>query len=104
MMFGLSTDQWMSLIRQILPVIGTIATTFGWATPADVATWSTMAMQVAGPLAIVGGSVWSVLVHRKSALLTTVAQMPEVEKIKLAPIQTARDLEAVTPPNVSTRL
>jgi hypothetical protein len=65
---------------------------FGW----DQATWITVITAVVG----VGGAVWAAVTTKKSALVTSVAQMPEVASVKLESTAAGQSLAASTPSNV----
>jgi hypothetical protein len=51
-------------------------------------------------LFIVGSAVWSFVSNSKSSILTSAAQMPEVQSIKLEPSAPA-DIVQATPTNVT---
>lgn len=96
------TPQQTALVQQILSIIGMVLTTLGWSTPAEVATWTTTIMQAIGPMAALGGLVWSVITTRKSAIVTQVASLPEVRAVITEPTPAGRNLANTdaTPTNV----
>jgi len=101
-MFGMNQEQVLGLLRQILPVFGGIAVTLGWLTSDQVAAGTATALQIAGPLMIVGSTIWSLFSKTKASLVSTVAAMPEVQGIKLEATVAGRALADATPSNVST--
>lgn len=74
----MTQQQIMDLIRQILQVLGTIATAFGFLSADAVAAWTAMVLQIAGPLAMIGAVVWGYLDTRKSKLISDVDKMDGV--------------------------
>ncbi len=62
----------------------------------DATAWTTVIGSIAGVIA----TLWGVISSRKSAQVSAVAAMPEVQSIKLEPSATA-DLVQATPANVS---
>lgn len=73
----MTQDQVMGLLRQLLPVIGTILTAFGWTDAAGWANWTNMIMAAAGPAMILGSAVWTVIANTKAAKIKAVAAMKE---------------------------
>src|SRR5262245_16178907 len=97
----MNQDQLLSLLRQLLPIFGTLAISFGWTTPDKWAAWSTTIMSVAGPIMVLVGIVWGFLAHTKTATLTAAAALPEVKKIELsASSPESAALARATPPEV----
>lgn len=94
-------DQWMALLRQVLPLIGGLAIGLGWLTADQVGKITQVVLQVAGPFMALAGVVWALIANNKSSILTSAANMPEVRKIILEP--SAPDTPALnqsTPTNV----
>ncbi len=100
-MFGLNSEQWFGLIRQVLPVVGGIFVSLGWIKPSTLQTWTDTLMQVSGPALIVISAVWSAVVKTKAGIVASAAALPEVQSIKLEPTTAGRALEQTTPANVS---
>lgn len=101
-MFGLtpSQDQVVAQLRLLLPALGSMAIMLGIMSPDLVGKWTTLILTAIGPAMIIGGMIWSLIANSKKSIITSVANMPEVQKIKLEPTVEARQLEAVTPENV----
>lgn len=101
-MFGMSQEQILGLVRQILPVLGGVAVSFGWLTTNQVSDVTATLLQIAGPIMIVGSAIWSAINKTKANLVSTVAALPEVKTIELKPTVAGTALAdpAVTPPNV----
>lgn len=100
-MLGMSSEQILALVRQMLPVLGGIAVTFGWLTTGQVETATAAILQIAGPLMIVGSSIWTLLKNTKASIVSTAAVTPGVQSIKLEPTVAGRELEQATPANVN---
>ena len=101
-MLGMSNEQWMGLMRVVLPALGTLFAALGFIKAADVPTWTDTAMQIIGPSLIAISAVWTVIKNKKANLINTVAAMPEVKAIHLEPTVAGAALAspAVTAPNV----
>lgn len=79
----MTQDQIMALIRQIVPILAGLAIARGYSQK-DVAQWSDLALQIAGPLLAMGGLVWAYIANRKTSIIKSASQMPEVDSKKLA--------------------
>lgn len=98
----------MGLLQQLLPTLGGIAIALGWLTKEQVAEWVAFILQIAGPLMIVAGLVWSFIVNSKAAIITSAAQMTDsagnklVKSVEVANTPEGRAIAApaVTPANV----
>lgn len=101
-MLGMSNEQLIGLLRQILPVFGGIAVTLGWFTSDQVVAGTSTILQIIGPVMIVGSSIWSLVSKTKANLVSAVSAMPEVQSIKLQPTVAGAALAKDTPANVST--
>jgi hypothetical protein len=102
-MFGMSSDQILALIRQILPVLGGIAVTFGWLTPGQVETTTATVLSIAGPALIIASTIWSVVAHTQANTLTSAAAIPNVKTITLDPMVAGTSaLVQATPANVKS--
>lgn len=98
---NMTQDQFMGLLRQVLPIVGSLLVTMGWMTPADEMRWITLAMEVAGPGFIIYGVVWTFIANSKKSILTSAANMPEVKNIVLDPNKPqTSELNQATPSNV----
>jgi len=62
----------------------------------DSATWAT----ILGSIVAAGMAAWTALATRKAALITTTAQLPEVQSVKLEPSASKAMMDA-TPNNVT---
>lgn len=77
----MTQDQFMGLLRQALPFFGGIAVGKGWLTPSEVANFSDLVLQIAGPIMLVGSSIWAFIANSKKSILQSAGQMPEVSKV-----------------------
>ena len=113
-------DQYMGQLRQLLPVIGAVLTTLGLVTPAEFANWSTVILNIAGPILILGSMGWSYVANsrksivqsaaanlpdaapaEKAAVVAAVADLPEVKTVTLDKSQpAAQAINLATPGNV----
>lgn len=100
-MFGMSNEQIMALIRQILPVIGGIAVSFGWFSVGQVEGITNTILQIAGPALIVISTIWALVSRTKTSMVAAVAALPEVKEIKVEPTVEGTRLASATPPNVT---
>lgn len=85
----MTQDQFMGLLRQVLPFLGGLAVGKGWLTAAEFADLSTLVLQIAGPIILVGSSIWAFAANSKKSILTSVGQMPEVQKVVVTDAQLA---------------
>lgn len=95
-MFGMSQDQLMGLLRQLLPLIGGLFVGLGWISPTFLSHATEIILQVAGPLSIIVGVIWSAIANSKASILTSAAKMPEVKSIVVADTPTGNDLADAT--------
>lgn len=96
----MNSEQIMGLIRQILPVLGGIAMTFGWLTPGQVATGTATILSIAGPGLIVISTIWSLVAKTNTSLVAAAAAVPAVAHIALQPTPEGIAIGQATPPNV----
>lgn len=94
--------QTQQLVAQIISILGMVATSFGWLTSEQVASLSTNVLAVIGPLATIGGIIYSWLAARKSAVVSEVANLPEVKAVVTEPTREGLELSrsSATPNNV----
>lgn len=95
----MTQDQVMGLLRQLLPAIGALALVLG-VSQTTVSYWTNLILQIAGPISIVVGVIWSLVANSKKSILTSAANMPEVKEItidKTAPA--ASELAGAGTPN-----
>lgn len=78
------------------PVLGLVAGYFAAWWGVDQATALGLVTAAVG----FGYAIYTAVITRKSAIVTTVAQMPEVKSVQLNSTQAAADLSAATPSNV----
>jgi len=103
----MTPQQVTDLMRQILPVIGSLLTTLGLVTGDKWTTWSNLILLIAGPVMIIFSAVVGFFQHSKQGVLTSAATLttdtglPLVKKIELNPAPETPSLNAVTPANVT---
>ena len=107
-MFGMNQEQLMGLVRQVLLIAGTLATTLGWATPDKVAGWTATILSLVGPISMVASVVWSAVNKTQVNLIATAAAqvdangVPIVKAVAINPLaQGAVEIARSTPSNVN---
>lgn len=71
-MLGMSQEQIMGLLRQILPVLGTLLVSLGVVKQGTWDSFFTLILTIAGPLMIVASAVWSTVDKTQAALVAKV--------------------------------
>lgn len=106
----LSINRLMSQIRQLLTAAGAIALAFGWLTTTEISALTDAILKAAAPVLLLGSIVWSWAAHGKTAIVTAAANLPEVKKIEVGPVDasvqsqdSARELVRATPSEVVMR-
>lgn len=82
-MLGLSQEQILGLLRQLLPVIGTVLTATGVVKAGSWGTVETLILTIAGPLMIAGSAIWTTITNTQRAL---VAKVDEIAKDPKSPV------------------
>lgn len=75
-MFGLSADQITGQLRQLLPILGSMAVALGWISPEKANTLISNILAVIGPLMILGGIVWTAIANTQKAIAQSAAAIP----------------------------
>lgn len=70
-------EQTSGQLRQLLQFLGGIAVALGWLTSGQVDLWIQIVLQVAGPLAMLAGVIWSYKVNRPVDLVASVVAMAD---------------------------
>ena len=68
-------EQTSGQLRQLLQIVGTLLTTLGYLQPGMADTWIPVVMQIAGPISMIAGMVWSWWVNRPVNIVASVAAM-----------------------------
>lgn len=97
----MTPQQVTDLLRQLLPVLGTVLT--AWGVSADKWTSiSNLLLLIAGPGMIVVSAIWGFIRNTKAGLVTAAAQVPEVKNITLtSTAPESQSINAQTPSNVT---
>lgn len=90
-MFGMSNDQIAGQLRQILPILGSMAVALGWISPEKANAVVTNILAIVGPLMILGGIVWTAFANTEKALVQSAAAIPGTVVV------TTPDLAVATP-------
>lgn len=81
---AMTQEQWMGLLRQILPVLGTLAVSLGVLTPDQVGRGSAFILTIAGPMMIIASAVWSIIDKSDTSLI---AKVDVIAKDPTSPVQ-----------------
>lgn len=73
----MTQDQFMGLLRQVLPILGTVFTALGWVSAGTSSAWMDLILQIAGPAFVLWGVIWAFIANGKGAITQSVAAMPE---------------------------
>lgn len=73
--------QTQQLVASVVSMLGIAASMLGWLSPEQVAGLTSNVLLAVGPLASIGGFAVSYRASRKAALVTAVAQLPEVKAV-----------------------
>lgn len=68
-MLGMSNEQLLGLLRQILPIVGAVAVSLGWMKPDEVGGFIATALSVAGALLIIVSAIWTLVTNARNALI-----------------------------------
>lgn len=96
----MNSEQVMGLIRLLLTTFGSMAVTFGWLAPDKVASVTATLLAIAGPAMILVSTIWTMVSHTNTNIVTAAANVPEVSHITLQPTPTGVAMGQATPPNV----
>ncbi len=88
----MTLDQWMGLVRQLLPTLATLLTTVGLINASQQADFVSVGMTVVGAVGSVVGFVLAYKANSKESIIASATQMEEVDSKKLA--------AAITDPNL----
>lgn len=77
----MNQDNWMVIIRLVLHIGGTFATTLGWLPPDSVNEITANILAIIGPIMNTIGLIWTAWTRRPSALVATAVALPHVEAI-----------------------
>lgn len=75
MLFGISQEQVLGLLRQILPIIGTLLVSLGLMKPETVGNFTSTILTIAGPVMIVISAIWSLIDKTKTSMVAKVDAM-----------------------------
>jgi len=86
----------MGLLRQLLPVLGTIAMALG-VSAATWNAWTNTILTVAGPIMVLASFIWSVLANSKYSIIQSASKMPEVSGITTNNLELAEAARSADP-------
>ena len=76
---SVTIDQYMGLLRQVIPFIGGLLIAFG-ANAGWVSGAGTDILLVAGPAMTLIGVIWSLVANNNTSIIKAAAKMPETER------------------------
>lgn len=68
-MLGMSQEQLLGLLRQVLPIVGTLLVSLGFMKPETFSAWTATIMTIAGPLMIIWSAVWSLIDKTRDSMI-----------------------------------
>jgi len=74
----MTTDQITGLVRQVLPIAGTLLAALGFSSATSTAIVD-VAMQISGPLIVIVGVIWAAIANTKGSIIQSVGGMDETE-------------------------
>ena len=77
----MNQDQITSLVRALLAIVGTFATTAGWLTTDQVNSLTVDMLSVIGPVFVLGSLVWSFFKHSNAQQIQTALNNPAIQSI-----------------------
>ena len=72
-----TVDQYMGLLRQMLPAVGGFLVSLGVLPPDFVGKTTSTVLTLAGPVMILIGAIWSLKANNKTSIIRSAAKMPE---------------------------
>lgn len=102
---NMSQDQWLAILRQLLPALGGIAVALGWLTKDQVGPLVANILAAAGPLMLVGGTIWAVIANTRASIMASAAKpvAPGVEAPKIVLPKEEAELAQTLPINVTSK-
>ena len=95
----MTQEQWMSLVRDVLKVGGTIAGVFGVAaTQVDRVT--SMVLMISGPLFALVGIVWSQVRHTPAGIVSQASRLDEVKEMSVTTKELATAAKEASPTTI----
>ncbi len=100
----MTADQLNGLLRQVLPILGTILAVFGMSS-ATANGIVNLLMSISGPLIAVGSAVWAFVANSRSSIMASAAK--PVDAMTPAPLivlpREEADLAQKLPANVTSK-
>lgn len=81
----MNQEQVMGLIRQVLPIVGTLATAAGLGSPEQIGDLTEKVLAAAGPVLVLGSMAWSMKSKTDKAIVQRAIALPEVKRIETSP-------------------
>lgn len=74
----MSADQITALVRQLLPILGTMLALFGFSA-STASSITNLLMQIAGPIVVVGSAIWAAVANRPASIAASAQKIDGVE-------------------------
>ena len=81
----MNSEQLTSILRTALQIGGTLAVSRGWIDAETSASLQSAVLALAGAVAVIGATAWSIYARRKAGIVASAAALPEVKRIEAAP-------------------
>jgi hypothetical protein len=88
----ITMDQWMGIVRQLVPFASGIAVGKGWLTMDQAGELGGLILQIAGPIGLVVGAIMTYIANSKKSILTSAGKMPEVNTVNMNDKQLAESV------------
>lgn len=100
----MTTDQLAGLLRQVLPILGTLLTVFGLSS-ATANSIVNLLMAISGPLLGVGSAIWAFIANSRSSIMAAAAKpvTPDAPAPQIILPKQEQALANSLPANVTTQ-
>ena len=62
-------------MRQVLPIVGTLAAALGWIAPEKVGELTSQILAAAGPVMVLAGTLWSYMANSPKSIIQSAVQI-----------------------------
>lgn len=101
----MTQDQFLGFVRQLLPFLAGIAVGHGYLNVSQAADLSTLILQIAGPLFIVGSTVWAFIANSRKSIMAAASKpvAPGVPPPQIVLPKEEKELADALPANVTSK-
>jgi hypothetical protein len=79
----MNSEMTMTMVRQGLLILGTLATTLGWLSPEKVASLTANVLALAGPIMVVATTAYGIWKKTQTNIIATAATQTDANGVKL---------------------